>query len=58
MAFSEEFWHYYCRDCWPPTPLSRDLVTVPGVGVSRVRSCPVHGPVSVDSVVEFDQARE
>lgn len=58
MAFSEEFWHYYCRDCWPPVSLSRDLVTVPGVGVSRVRSCPVHGPVSVDAVVTFTRSRE
>lgn len=31
---------------------------VPGVGLSRVRSCPVHGPVSVDTVVEFDGSRE
>ena len=25
MAFSEEFYRYYCRDCWPPRPLSRPL---------------------------------
>lgn len=46
MAFSEKFWHCYCRDCWPPVSLTRDLVVVPGVGLSvcarapRMARCP------------------
>jgi hypothetical protein len=58
MLFSEEFYRYYCDACWPPTSLTRDLITVPNVGVFRVKSCPVHGPVLVEDVVRFNPPRE
>lgn len=40
----------FCFGCSPPEFTDRAYIAVPGRGLWRVHTCPIHGPVSVAEV--------
>lgn len=40
----------FCFECSPPEFTDRAYVALPGRGLWRVHTCPIHGPVSVAEV--------